>query len=218
MIPATGRDDSPLATLRRFARPRRPEQHCELCALPLGSVHEHLVEPAVRRLLCSCAACAILFDGSSADSRFRRVPHRIEALLDFRLSDARWESLHLPIQLAFFYKSGTTGQVVALYPSPAGATESLLPLEAWQELEAENPVLVEMERDVEALLVNRVGPARDYYRVPIDECYKLVGLLRSQWRGLSGGTEVWQRIRRFFDELRERAQPRGEPSHAGIDV
>ena len=46
------------------------------------------------------------------------------------------------------------------------------------------------------------------YRVPIDECYKLVGLIRTHWRGLSGGTEVWEEIGRFFDELRERAQPR----------
>ncbi len=93
------------------------------------------------------------------------------------------EGLHLPIQLAFFFKTGTTGQVVAFYPSPAGATESLLSLEAWQELEAENPVLAELDHDVEALLANRVGPARDYYRVPIDECYKLVGLLREPLAG-----------------------------------
>jgi hypothetical protein len=208
MISSGGPEHSALEALRRFARPRRAEQVCELCSSPMGEVHEHLVDPADRRLLCCCVACAILFDGGGG-LRFRRVPRRIEALVDFCLSDVEWESLHLPIQLAFFYRSSATGQVVAMYPSPAGATESLLTLEAWRELESKNPVLLELQSDVEALLVNRVGPARDYYRVPIDECFKLVGLLRSQWKGLSGGAEAWEGIRRFFDELHARAVRRG---------
>jgi hypothetical protein len=63
---------------------------------------------------------------------------------------------------------------------------------------------------VEALLVNRVGHTRgfsapEYYVLPIDECYKLVGLIRGNWRGLSGGTEVWQKIGQFFDSLKRRA-------------
>jgi hypothetical protein len=66
-----------------------------------------------------------------------------------------------------------------------------------------------MESDVEALLVNRVAHARgsaqaEYYLVPIDECYKLVGIIRTHWRGLSGGTEVWQELGRFFTGLRNR--------------
>jgi Family of unknown function (DUF5947) len=188
-----------------------------MCANPLGHEHEHLVEPAGRRLLCCCSACAILFE-SGAESRFRRVPRRIERLLDFQISDAQWESLHLPIQLAFFYKIRTRAQVLAFYPSPAGATESLLPLEAWHELEAQNPVLLELQPDVEALLVNRLGASREHYRVPIDRCFALVGLLRTHWRGLSGGTEAWQAIRQFFDELRENAHTRGEPPYAGLDL
>ena len=44
-----------------------------------------------------------------------------------------------------------------------------------------------MEDDVEALLVNRIGHARgfsnpEYYLAPIDECFKLVGLIRSRWQ------------------------------------
>jgi hypothetical protein len=80
-----------------------------------------------------------------------------------------------------------------------------LPLEAWQELEQANPVLCELAPDVEALLVNRAGNARDYYRAPIDVCFKLVGLIRAHWHGLSGGTEVWREIARFFADLRERS-------------
>jgi hypothetical protein len=60
-----------------------------------------------------------------------------------------------------------------------------------------------MERDVEALLVNRVRGAREHFLVPIDECYSLVGLIRMHWRGLSGGREVWEKIDRFFQDLRE---------------
>ncbi len=67
-----------------------------------------------------------------------------------------------------------------------------------------------MQPDVEALLVNRLGAARgsdvaEYYLAPIDECYKLVGLIRSHWRGLSGGSEVWPQIGQFFAQLKERS-------------
>ncbi len=217
MTPITSTPVNPLMALRRFARPRPPEQRCELCGAALAHEHEHLVEPASRQLHCACSACAILFSNREG-ARFRRVPRRVEALGDFQITDAQWESLHLPIGLAFFFRSTPAGRVLAFYPSPAGAMESLLSLEAWQELEAENPVLRDLEGDVEALLVNRVGQARDYFRVPIDECYKLVGLLRSQWRGLSGGSEVWDGIKRFFDELRDRVRPGGGPPNAGTDL
>ena len=74
-------------------------------------------------------------------------------------------------------------------------------------------MLRELEPDVEALLVNRVGQSRgsapaEYYIVPIDACYKLVGLIRIHWRGLSGGTEVWQEIGNFFTDLRARGASR----------
>jgi hypothetical protein len=63
-----------------------------------------------------------------------------------------------------------------------------------------------MEEDVEALLVNRVGGAPRSWLVPVDDCYGLVGLIRTQWRGLSGGREVWDGIESFFDELDGRAR------------
>jgi hypothetical protein len=115
--------------------------------------------------------------------------------------------LHIPINLAFFFHCSPAGRVVAQYPSPAGAVESLLTLEAWHELAEDNLILRELEPDVEALLVNRVGQAREYYRAPIDKCYQLVGLIRSNWRGLSGGAEVWEEIGRFFAGLKERSNP-----------
>ncbi len=111
----------------------------------------------------------------------------------------------IPIQMAFFFNSTVTKKIVAVYPSPAGATESLLDLDAWDEIVRDNSILKQMEPDVEALLVNRVGNRREYYLVPIDECYKLVGLIRLHWQGLSGGTEVWKEIGRFFAALNDKA-------------
>lgn len=120
----------------------------------------------------------------------------------------------LPIQLAFFFDSTPDNKVIALYPSPAGATESLLPLEAWDEIVAQNSSLQKMEPDVEALLVNRVGEKREYFIAPIDECYKLVGVIRLKWHGLSGGTEAWKDIDGFFASLKERAVEIREAANA----
>jgi hypothetical protein len=88
-----------------------------------------------------------------------------------------------------------------------GATESLLGLEAWRGLTVANPVLDTLEPDVEALLVNRARGARHHLIVPISDCYELAGLIRTRWRGLTGGREVWQEIARFFDGLDRRARP-----------
>ena len=135
----------------------------------------------------------MLFDRPEA-MRYRRVPRRIQALADFRLTDATWDALQLPIDLAFFVHSTPAGHVIALYPSPAGATEAVVDAGAWETLMAENPVVREFEPDVEGLLVNRVGASRDCFRVGIDQCYRLVGLIRTHWRGLSGGAKVWGEI------------------------
>lgn len=200
---------NPLVNLRRFARKSDPAiEHCDLCGVALAAEHDHLIEPQTRKLVCACTACALLFS-SQQNGRYRRVPREIEMLSDFRLSDMQWESLHLPINLAFFFNSSPAQRVIAVYPSPAGATESLLTLEAWSDLVAANPILGELQADVEALLVNRVGPLREYIRVPIDECFKLVGIIRMHWRGLSGGTEVWREINCYFESLKVRSVARG---------
>ena len=116
----------------------------------------------------------------------------------------------VPINMVFFFKNSVENRVIAMYPSPAGATESLLDFESWNEIVSHNPALNELEPDVEALLVNRLGYSRgysepEYYQLPIDECYKLVGLIRAHWNGLSGGPEVWQQIGEFFRSLKDRA-------------
>jgi hypothetical protein len=143
----------------------------------------------------------------------------VQFLQEFQLTDAQWDGLMVPIEMAFFYNSTPHGKMIALYPSPAGPTESLLSLDTWTDIVESNPVLNQMSPDVTALLVNRVGHARgqsaaEYYLVPIDECYKLVGLIRTHWRGLSGGTEVWREIGSFFAALKKRAGFTPEGIHA----
>jgi Family of unknown function (DUF5947) len=194
---------SALASLRRYMQPRKAARHrCELCSAELADKHSHLVELASRRLCCACEPCAILFTNPAAP-KYRRVPRRVECLTDFRLTELQWQALQLPINLAFFLHSTAAGRVVAFYPSPAGATEALPPPDAWQDLIDENPCLRHLEPDVEALLVHRLGEAPEYYRVGVDVCYELVGLVRVHWRGLSGGTAVWKEISRFFTSLKE---------------
>ena len=201
------------SVLRRFVRPRSISiERCDLCSLDLGPVHPHLIEPATRKLVCACQACAVLFSGT-AETRYKRVPERVRLLAGFQISDAEWDALMIPINMAFFFQSSVMNRVVALYPSPAGATESLLDDAAWRNILESNPVLQRMESDTEALLVNRVRQASDYYIVPIDECFKLVGLIRTKWKGLGGGQEVWQAIDEFFRELQKRSHS-GEIRHA----
>lgn len=201
--------------LRQFARRERPVERCELCSLGLRPDHPHLIELARRKLLCACDACALLFSGQA--TKYKRVPRRFCVLFDFHLSDEEWNGLMVPINMAFFFKNSLEDRVIAMYPSPAGATESLLALESWNDILARNPALRGMEPDVEALLVNRLGYSRgysepEYYLLPIDECYKLVGLIRAHWKGLSGGTEVWQQIAEFFKNLKARSVEMGNKS------
>jgi hypothetical protein len=203
---------STFASLRRFAEEESEkaahaaeatQEHCDLCGEPIPPEHRHLLEVSTREIMCACRPCSILFDSEAAsEGRCRLVPDRRLYLEGFEMDDVQWESLRIPVDMAFFFYSTPAGRVTAFYPSPMGPTESLLKLSAWEELARLNPVREGMERDVEALLVNRVRGAREHFLVAIDECYSLVGLIRMHWRGLSGGREVWEKIEGFFEELR----------------
>lgn len=199
---------SAFAALRGYLTERAPAERCELCSQPLAEAHAHLFDPQVRKVTCACDACSLLFAGDGA--KYRRVPRRVRFVPGFRMDDAQWDALSIPINLAFFFRSTPADRVIAMYPSPAGPTESLLQLESWDAIVRDNPILQGMEPDVEALLVQRIARSHaaesiEYYVAPIDECFKLVGLIRARWRGLSGGTEVWEDITRFFADLRARA-------------
>lgn len=202
--------------LRRFREPPKTETttgagaaRCDLCAEPAGGDHGHVVNTESRALLCACRSCYLLFTHEQTGRRrHRSVPERYLHLPSFRLTSADWEELQIPVRTAFFFRNSVLDRTVALYPSPAGATESLLPLETWERVTAENPVLADVRPDVEALLVDR-GPEGGFacHLVPIDACYELVGLVRLHWKGFDGGQEAWRAIDGFFAELRRRGRP-----------
>jgi hypothetical protein len=201
--------------LREIARRAAQEQgpaaeepeHCDLCSEPIPPEHRHLFDLESRELMCSCRACKLLFDRDAAGGgHYRLVPERRLLLEDFRMDEVRWADLRIPVDMAFFFRHSGEGRVVAFYPSPAGPTESLLELDAWEELERDNPVLRSLEPDVEALLVNRARGAEREFLVPIEDPYRLVALIRTHWRGLTGGREVWEEIDAFFDDLAGRAK------------
>jgi hypothetical protein len=206
-----------IGALRRFAKPPvadEPVERCELCGTAIGEAHDHLHDPGSRRLLCSCGACALLFDTPGA--RFVRVPRDVRRLASPIFTDEAWEALSMPIGLAFFFYSTPLERIAAMYPSPAGATESLLPLGIWDRLVPDGSPARELVPDVQALLVNRVAGSRRRaepveYIVPIDACYALVGIIRSEWRGFSGGESAWNAIDRFFERLDGRAYIREQP-------
>ena len=198
-----------VATLRRLMNPAtdaRAGTLCDLCGGQLAPAHAHVVDTHSRRLLCACQACAAT-DQRAADARYRRVPARYLHLPSISISDAHWEALAIPVGLAFFFFNAHLGRMVAFYPSPAGATESQLSLDAWATLEEGNPCIATMAPDVEALLVRRTTETYAGFIVPIDACYELVGRIRSRWAGLMGGEAVQNEINGFFATIEERSRP-----------
>jgi hypothetical protein len=199
--------NSPLMTLRRLASFEANDfvssEICDFCSAVLPPRHRHLLETANRKIVCACDPCALRFENVTG-GRFQLIPRDSRALPKFQITDAEWDNLAFPIGLVFIFLNSAKKKPAAIYPSPAGATESLLVLESWRAIVAANPELEDLKPDVEALLINRVHGARDYFVVPIDVCFELAGLVRKNWRGFSGGEKVWLEIRTFFERLRER--------------
>ena len=182
-------------------------ERCELCNEGIPEEHPHVVNLESRALLCSCRPCYLLFTERGAGAgKFAAVPDRYLFDPDFTLSDAQWDEFQIPVKMAFFFVNSVMGQTVAFYPSPAGATESLLPVETWDAMMAANPLFASLEPDVEALLVYRREKVYECFLAPIDACYELVGHVRMNWKGFDGGQEAWEAIDGFFDGLRARSR------------
>ncbi|HEY2176186.1 MAG TPA: DUF5947 family protein [Mycobacteriales bacterium] len=200
-----------MAALRRFREPREPVRAgevCEMCGEPLEDEHRHVVNVEQRALMCTCRACSLLFTNpTAAQGRYRSVPDRHLYDAAFAITDAQWDLLQIPVSMAFFFVNSIAGQTNAFYPSPAGATESLLSLETWADVTSANRLAALLEPDVEALLVRKRDGRYECYLVPIDACYELVGLVRMNWKGFAGGAEAWQTIDDFFDRLQARSRP-----------
>lgn len=157
-------------------------------------------------MICACRACWLLFTSEGAGAgRYRAVPDRYVALDGFGVSESRWAELQIPVSIAFFFENAAAGRVTAFYPGPAGVTESLLPLDAWDDLVAGHPLLGTLVPDVEALLARVTRDASEAFIVPVDACYELAGRLRQVWRGFDGGDDARAEIERFFAAVRRRA-------------
>jgi hypothetical protein len=196
-----------IAGLRDLAEPkaRAPvseQEQCDLCQTTVPPDHRHMLNLYERQIVCVCESCWALRSG---DAEFRPTGTRTTWLEDFRLPEELWAQFRIPIGLAFFMHSSVTDCVVAMYPSPAGATESELHFETWGRLVEMNPVLSTLEHDAEALIVNRMSDPPAFAIAPIDRCYMLVGLVKVAWEGISGGAGVQEAIESYFDGLRKAA-------------
>ncbi len=202
----------PLSSLRRITteRPAPPSgERCDMCAAPIADEHQHVVDVESRALMCTCRACYLLFTDHEAQLRYRSVPDRYLSFPGFSTGASAWEELQIPVGLAFLFRNSVQGRTVAFYPSPAGATESELPLAAWDQITEANPELEVLLPDVEALLVRTVDGAVRCNLVPIDACYELVGRLRLLWRGFDGGSEARAAMEAFFAGVEARSTPVG---------
>ncbi|MFE9611556.1 DUF5947 family protein [Streptomyces sp. NPDC006012] len=198
--------------LRRFLSERPPQpERCGLCATPVADTdHRHLVDTERRALVCACMACFLLMEQPGAGGgRFRAVPARYLTDPDHRLDDRAWDTLRIPVGVAFFFRNAALDRLVSLYPSPAGATESELEPAAWSAVLGESALAGLLEPDVEALLVRRTDDGCGCYLVPIDICYELVGRMRLLWQGFDGGAEARAALDAFFAHVEDRARPVG---------
>jgi hypothetical protein len=178
------------------------EERCDLCGTTVVPEHRHLLNLVERRIECTCESCFALRGG---DPEFRLTGTRTLWLEHLALPEEVWASFQIPIGLAFFMESTTAGCVVALYPSPAGATESELHFASWMRLVELNPVLAGLEADVEGLIVNRLSEPPAYVIAPIDRCYALTGAVKMAWEGISGGSAVNEALAGFFAGLHKDA-------------
>lgn len=191
--------DGALARIIRSVGSRDGAERCDLCAEPVPQEHRHLYGTERAELLCACAACAVLFTGDGAGGgRYVPVPTR-----RVRLAPVDTGPLGVPVGLVFFVPRAD-GTVTAQGPSPAGAMRWEVDAARWAGMCAACPPLATMASEVEALLVNTVRGLDHHWIVPVDDCFRMVALVRREWRGLAGGGRVWPAVEEFFAQLTER--------------
>lgn len=175
---------------------------CDLCGTPVAAEHRHLLDIDTQELLCVCTACRILFHSTAAGGHhYQLIPARRLRIADCALDDATWQEFRIPVDVAFFTWSSRADRIVARYPGTLGAIEATPPSTTWRDFVRINPALETLSPDVEAFLVRRRASQPHHLIAPIDDCYRLVGIIRTQWKGFTGGRDVWQQIDAFFDDL-----------------
>lgn len=189
--------------------PSQVGEQCEMCSEQIGDEHRHVVNVEGRQLMCVCSGCYLLFTDTSAALRYRAIPDRYLRFPDLGVGRREWESLQIPVGLAFFFLNSTLGRVVAFYPGPAGATESELDLDTWNSVRRADPRMDLLAADTEALLLrvpDDESQPPSCHLVPIDACYEFVGRLRLLWRGFDGGQDVHRYVDEFFGTLDDRSK------------
>jgi len=192
--------------IRRASERTAEVERCGICAGPVGPEHRHVWDEQGGELMCACTPCSLLFQREAAGGgRYQLVPTRGR-----RLSGVTADELGVPVGLVFFVKQ-RDDRVLGHYPSPLGTTESEIDAGAWRAVAARSPALAEMKPRVEAFLVWTGTPrgGGQQWVVPVDDCFRLVALIRQHWTGMSGGSGVWRALARFFDDLGRR---HGRPS------
>jgi hypothetical protein len=177
------------------------DEFCDLCSTSIPDDHRHMLNIEERRIVCTCESCWALRSG---DAEYRPVGSRTVWLPELNMPDEVWAGFQIPIGLAFFMYSTTSECVVAMYPSPAGATESELHFDTWNKVIELNPGL-NLDADIEGLIANRMVEPHVYAIAPIDRCYELTGAIKASWDGISGGTGVDEAVARFFAQLEKKA-------------
>jgi hypothetical protein len=196
----TVRSGTALARLLRQAAPSRDVEQCELCGGALEDEHRHLLDLHDDQLRCACRGCALLFErDAAARGNYRLVPQRRERL-DAGATAAKEVDAGVPVGLAFFVLQPDHSALVR-YPSPIGSTTGTVDPATWAGFVSRWPQLADLEPSVEALLVHTARGRHEYWIVPIEDCYRLVAVIRDHWTGMSGGTAVWPAVDDFFAGL-----------------
>lgn len=199
-----------LESLVRASARREPraEGGCELCGAALGDAHDHVADLEERGMACACRACALLFERRGAGGgRYVTVPDRVLATREPPFGAGEAAALGIPVGLAFVFYSSRPGRWVAVYPSPAGPVESEPAPEPWRAIAARDPLVRQLEPDVEALLLHaRRGRPIECLLVPISAGYQLVAGVRRHWRGFDGGEDAHREIDLHLARLRARSR------------
>ena len=108
-----------LLKLRRFLdaepKPRDPKPEvCELCGVAIPERHGHVVDLEKRRMMCACRPCYLLFTRQgAAGGKLRSVSER---RLRIPAESIPWESLDVPVGIAFFVRNSSDVPSSTMWP------------------------------------------------------------------------------------------------------
>ena len=190
---------------RPAVQPSAPAQpsaeKCELCATEVPAEHGHVADlercdpgvhvpgllPAVHPARARAAAAT------------GRCPTGTWPIPAAALGAAEWDALQIPVGLAFFLPQLDLGPGRRLLSEPGrGHRVRARPGRVGSGWPRSTRCSARRTPDVEAALICRTDSGVEYFLVPIDVCYELVGRMRLHWRGFDGGAEARASIADFL--------------------